>query len=279
MLVVGKHALAFRQTGKFASVSAFTPDIKPIKLPIVDAAILYQCPFTGSEHILIIMNALHDPLMSNNLIAPFILRQAGIDARNTPKIQLLDPGEEDHALTIDSTLRIPLQLYGTFSYFPCSKPTLEQVETTESVHLLTPESFNPHDIAYALNEDAMLDWEGHLVEPHRRQKFLLSEIEGDDEMEVSCMISSAENRLIDQLIDLRVTEPDDDTVPGAKCNVDSASLDDRLLLDRMQERRDLGMKKKRHWDRWTPQAASTCLIPLQLMIPSTVWMKVNYMKC
>ena len=153
------------------------------------------------------------------MISPFILRQAGLAARDTPKILLPVPGEEDHALTFDSTLRIPLQLYGIFSYFPSSKPTQDQVDSIDSVYLLTPKNFNPHDTAYALNEDAMLDWEGHIVEPHRRQRFLLSNIEGNNEMEASAIISSAENALIDQLIDLRLTEPDDDTTVSGVASI------------------------------------------------------------
>ncbi len=109
MPVVGKNAYIFRRTGKTAPVSAFSPDYEPLKTNIVDAAIIYQCPYTGILHLLIIMNALHVPSMTNNLIAPFIMRQAGIEARDTPKIQLPDPGEGDHALTIDKTLRIPLK--------------------------------------------------------------------------------------------------------------------------------------------------------------------------
>ena len=246
MPVVGKHAHIFRYTGKTASVSAFSPDYDPLKTKIVDAAVLYQCAHTGTAYLLVIMNALYVPSMNNNLISPFILRLAGIDARDTPKIQLAAPGEADHALTIENNLRIPLQLYGIFSYFPTSKPTLEEVEAIEDVYLLTPEAFNPHDTAYALNEDAILDWEGNIVEPHRRQRFLLSEIEGEDEMEAPAAISSAESDLIDRLIHLRVTEQDDINVSGVDStlsNIDSIALDDRDLFDRLRQRRDLGMLK------------------------------------
>ena len=117
MPVVGRNTYIFRYTGKTASVSAFSPDYDPLKTKIVDAAVLYQCPYSGNASLLVIMNALYVPSMNNNLISPFTLRLAGIDARDTPKIQLAAPGEEDHALTIENTLRIPFQLYGIFSYF------------------------------------------------------------------------------------------------------------------------------------------------------------------
>ena len=92
----------------------------------------------------------------------------------------------------------------------------------------------------------MLDWEGHLVEAGKRQKYLLSEIEDNNDMEISCTVSSAENVLIDHLIELRLREPDDDKAPGVDrnaYNIDSIGLDDKHLYDRMRERRELGCMK------------------------------------
>ena len=159
MPVVGSNSRVIRRVGKEVNVSPFTPDYNSITLPVVDAAILYQCPYTGKEYILLIMNALHVPAMSHNLVPPFIIRDAGVTVRSTPKIQCSDPDETHHALTFDSTFRVPLQLHGIFSYFKTSKPTLEQLETIEEVYMLTPHQFNPHNTAYALNEESMLNWE------------------------------------------------------------------------------------------------------------------------
>ena len=125
MPVVGSNSKIIRRAGKEVNVSPFTPDYNPITLPVVDAAVLYQCPYTGKEYVLIIMNALHVPAMSHNLIPPFIIRDAGVTVRSTPKIQCSDPDETHHALTFDGTFQVPLQLHGIFSYFKTSKPTLE----------------------------------------------------------------------------------------------------------------------------------------------------------
>lgn len=163
MPVVGSNSRIIRRVGKKVNVSPFTPDYNPITLPVVDAGVLYQCPYTGKEYILIIMNVLHVPAMSHNLIPPFIIRDTGVTVRSTPKIQCSDPDETHHALSFDATFRIPLQLHGIFSYFKSSKPTLEQLETIKEVYIITPHQFNPHDTAYALNEDSMLDWEGNMV--------------------------------------------------------------------------------------------------------------------
>ena len=47
MPVVGRHAFIISDTGRIADVNAFTPDYEPMQLPIVDAAIQYDCPYDG----------------------------------------------------------------------------------------------------------------------------------------------------------------------------------------------------------------------------------------
>ena len=56
--------------------------------------------------------------MENNLIPPFILREAGLQGKDTPKIHIEDPDTSDHAITfLVHDLRITLQLHGIFSFF------------------------------------------------------------------------------------------------------------------------------------------------------------------
>ena len=45
---------------------------------LVDAALLYECPYEGKSYILVIRNAIHVDSMENNLIPPFILRETGL---------------------------------------------------------------------------------------------------------------------------------------------------------------------------------------------------------
>ena len=166
MPVVGSGCYVFRHTGKKAiTVSAFSPEYKPMDVPVVDAALMYRCPFSGTEHLLVVMNALYVPTMTHNLISPFILHEAGVTVNDKAKIHCNDPGQDDHALVFDDGFWIPMQLHGIFSFFTTTKPTDEEVERTEDVYLLTPDQFNPHHVAYALNEDATLDWEGNIIAP------------------------------------------------------------------------------------------------------------------
>ena len=73
MAVIGKHAYILAETGKMVELNPFTPTYKPIKAPIVDAAMQYDSPYNGKSYILVVRNALHVPSMSNNLLPPFML--------------------------------------------------------------------------------------------------------------------------------------------------------------------------------------------------------------
>lgn len=94
MPFVGCHAYIISETGKVADVNPFTPDYKPMQIPIVDAAVQYDCPYTGTSYILVLQNALHVPSMQNKLLPPFIMRGAGVVVSNTAKIQVDDPTTE-----------------------------------------------------------------------------------------------------------------------------------------------------------------------------------------
>jgi len=104
MVVVGKHCHIIRETGRSADVNPFTPEYEALrKIPVVDAAILYEDPVSGKEHLLVVRNALYVEAMENNLVPPFIMREAGLTVNDVPKIQLNDPSVEDH--TNDGTGR------------------------------------------------------------------------------------------------------------------------------------------------------------------------------
>lgn len=251
MPVVGQNTYILSDTGKTADVSPFTPDYEPMEISIVDAAILYQCPYSGKDFILVLRNALHVPSMRNNLIPPFILREKGIKVQDTPKIHEGEPTVSTHAIEFPGfDLRIPLQLWGTFSYFPSRKPTLKELEATEEIYLLTPNQFNPHDHSYAINEANMLDWEGNMVERHDRQTVLLSEIEEDTQMSVSMAVSAVETQAVDQRIHSQDEQEQEDEcslpVPGAASEISSVLagvsplLDDAALYKRLAARSDLG---------------------------------------
>ncbi len=255
MPVVGRHAYIISDTGRVADVSPFTPDYSSMKIRVVDAAVQYDCQYTGTSYILVIRNALHVPSMRHNLLPPFILRQVGMVLNDTPKIHVAEPTVEDHSIMFPETgFRIPLLLYGVFSYFSTSKPTVTMMQDSEEVYLLTPTNFNPHDDAYAANEESMLDWEGNMIERQHRTQIILSEIEEDENMRVSSVISSIESRTIDSVLDdSDVSEekvlPTYQPIPRAADEISSvlASVspiyDDATLYERLSARSDVGKFK------------------------------------
>ena len=202
MPVVGSEAYILAELGITCEVCPFTPDYDPLKVPMVDAAIRYDSPFEDEVYILVLRNALYVPSMNYNLIPPFMLREAGIIVKETPKFQLDDPTEEDHAITFpDTGFRIPLSLTGTFSYFPTSKPTLDDLTEPKEVYMLTPTTWNPHLDAYAKHEESMLDWEGNIKAKHDRpMRIVLDDIPMEQTETDTFMISSLESLQIDKLM-------------------------------------------------------------------------------
>ena len=80
--------------------------------------------------------------MENNLIPPFIMRESGMTVNEIPKIHVLNPDSSDHAITFPSSnLSIPLQLWGTFSYFPSRTPTSNEIESCDKI-FMAPDGAN-----------------------------------------------------------------------------------------------------------------------------------------
>ena len=139
MPMVGTHSTIISDTGRIADISPYTPDYKSMQVKIVDAVVKYECLYSGQEYVLIIRNVLHVPSMANNLILPFMLREAGVKVKDTPKIHCDVPTVRDRAIEFPETgFKIPLLLWDVFSYFPTSKPTEEFLQETEEVYMLTP---------------------------------------------------------------------------------------------------------------------------------------------
>ena len=165
--VVGKHAYIIETTSKTALVSGFTTELgEPIRVPIVIAAIIYDCEYTGNSHIMIIHNALYFKNMEVNLIPPIIMRIAGLEVDECPKFLSKNPTESNHSIFFpDEDLRIPLLIEGIISYIPTRKPSLEEYnERAGDYLLLTPNlpDWNPHSDVYKDQEYGMLDYNGNI---------------------------------------------------------------------------------------------------------------------
>ena len=63
-----------------AKVAGFTSELgKPMTVPVVTAAVIYDCEYTGKTYILVIYNALYFQNMDTNLLPTIMMRLAGLD--------------------------------------------------------------------------------------------------------------------------------------------------------------------------------------------------------
>ena len=165
MVVLGKECFIFESTGKTCNVEPFSSELGIAEnIPIVDAALAYDCPFTHETYILIVRNALHINSMNHHLIPPFIMREAGLIVNDIPKMHCANPSIDDHCISFkDTDLRIPLQLNGIFSFFNTRKPLPSELHDKDKV-FITPDAseWNPHCNSYAQNEVAMTNHEGDI---------------------------------------------------------------------------------------------------------------------
>ena len=159
----------------------------------------YDNPYSGKSYILVLCNALQVPSMDNNLIPPFMLREMGVTMNDVPKIHKEDPTVDDHAITfMEMGFRIPLSLWGIFSYFPTSKPTHDNLLNPNEVYILSPATWNPHSDAYSTNEESMLDWEGNMQQKRDHQHWIiLDNVEDDLNLVTSLQITHLEQEVID----------------------------------------------------------------------------------
>ena len=145
MVVVGRQASIISQSGIHAEVKPFSNDCGTLeRIPIVDAAIGYDCPITSKTYILIVRNALYVKSMEHNLIPPFVMREAGLTVNDVPRIHCgTNVTKDSHCIVASGEvhLRIPLRLRGVFSFFPSRALEPSEIENCDEMECvcLTPE--------------------------------------------------------------------------------------------------------------------------------------------
>ncbi len=183
MVVLGRNSFVFEWSGKHCNVKPFDSSLGMVNnIPIVDAAIAYDCPYDHRTYILIVRNALYMPGMENNLLPPFIMREAGLQVNDVPKIHCQDPSIDDHCITFPhSDLRIPLKLDGIFSFFHTRKPEMDELEGCDKI-FITPDAskWNPYCESFALNEESMLNYDGSIAHSSRQTHHVMEADEPND---------------------------------------------------------------------------------------------------
>lgn len=286
VVVAGNNCTILQNSGRTTQVSPFTPEYDDLtEVPIVDVAIAYDCPYQSTTHILVCHNALYVPALSNNLIPPFLMREAGIVVNDTPKIHVPCPSIHDHSIYFaDVDIRIPLSLWGVFSYFNTRMPTLDELNGCDQVLTLTPISntWDPHNSTYAHNEANMLDWEGNLIAPKDRRKIIIDDISEDITLDIaSTTISSTESSTIDSNLNVDDTSlfisdtkrPTWDQCPSPQDIVSSVLQDVSNTLDPYSLAHALDIRGKH--GRFTASVGSTISLEKEYLFPELIFLPTN----
>ena len=81
---VGKGCLILGDTGRTMTVGGFEDGMQIDDVPVVHAAVAYDCPRTFKKFILIFHEALYFPDMEMHLLNPFQMRNQGIVVNELP---------------------------------------------------------------------------------------------------------------------------------------------------------------------------------------------------
>ena len=165
--VIGRNATILEVSNKTAMVSGFTTELgAPMKVPIVTAAVMYDCEYSGSSYVLIVHNALHFKNMDVNLIPPIMMRIAGLEVDECPKFLARTPNESNHSIYFPvNELRIPLCIEGLISYIPTREPTIKESNEKIGEYVLLAQklpSWDPHTHEYRDQEYRMIDYNGNI---------------------------------------------------------------------------------------------------------------------
>ena len=247
--VVGYNAYVYRDTGQTIDIKAFTSAVGKLQnIPIVDAMVYYECPYTSKELILVINNALYVEQNEDNLLTPFLVREAGHYLSERPKIHSPNPTIDDHVVVLKEVdVRIHLNLHGIVSYFTTRKPTPQEIKDLLWVNL-TPDapSWDPHNEVFARQESRMLDFEGNIIhEDLREPRSILEERDedinmedyGDEAPEISALMDQTCNNSISIS---RVDYDPDTTHRTSDMKAISTTLNPDSLAMALQQRLHIG---------------------------------------
>ena len=130
-IVIGSQGSIIQATLQCDEVEAFSDEVLVLEnLPIVDAIIAYDIPYSMTTYLIIAKNSLNVTSMSNDLITTFIMRESGLIVNEIVKVHVEFP-TEDHHYIYDATLdvRILLSFTGTFSYSKKRSLTNYEIKT------------------------------------------------------------------------------------------------------------------------------------------------------
>ena len=160
----GQNCLIVNDTGMQVSVDPFVQSLGSVpSVSVVTAAVAYDDPTTYHTYVMFFHQALHIPLMDHHLIAPFQLRENGIEV-NDVLLQHTSPAkrtDSQHTICIpDKDLTLPLSLKGTMSGLDIRTPTWTEVLDEDQLfvthlHMTSESVWNPSKPDYQHTEEAL----------------------------------------------------------------------------------------------------------------------------
>ena len=161
---MGENCLVVHDTEQTISVEPFDKTLgSHLNVPIVTAAVAYDCPTTLNTYILFFHQALHIPNLKKHLLCPNQLRHNQVIVNDTPLLYL-QPSQRDHtqhSLLFEppnENLHIPLSLEGTTSFFETRLPTWTEVTNPDvciHVHVTSDAPWDPTVPTFS-TEEALL---------------------------------------------------------------------------------------------------------------------------
>ena len=161
---VGPSAYIVHDTMQTVSVHAFVDSVGKVdNVPIVTAALAYDCPNTFTTYILFFYQALFFKDLKDHLLCPSQLRYADIIVNDTPlsDIPIHERSPQHHSIltkSAETPMHIPLRLHGVISYFDVRKPTQDEILSEHNcvhIHMTSDTPWDPHDPTLADEEDAI----------------------------------------------------------------------------------------------------------------------------
>ena len=155
--VFGQGCFVVHDTGQTVAVEPYDKSLGRITgIPIVTAAVAYDCPITLHTYILFFHQSLYISSMLHHLVSPFQMRDFGVIIHETPLQHT--PTDKQHPtthsiITDHPPMHIPLTLEGTMSGFLVRKPTWQEIQDVEQrdvfhVHMTSDAPWEPRDPNY-----------------------------------------------------------------------------------------------------------------------------------
>ena len=195
---LGKGCVILQDTGRTVTVEGFDDTIGSLNdVPIVTAAVAYDCPATYKTYILIFHEALYVSELEPNLLNPFQLRHQGIVVNDVPLFQLPEDQRsmESHSvISREEGLHIPLTLEGTMSGFTVRKPTTAEIQDADQdrvvfVHMTSDMVWQPHSGDVAAAEQELRDNLNRGYDLHQKESRDLGSLQARGQCREECLVA------------------------------------------------------------------------------------------